>query len=195
MVSQLRTIQTVVVQAQGPPGAGLTLAEKTDILDDITALEADVASLGVDMTDAQGDIVTLQTDLTAAKQGWATFIISGGGSVIPTGVQFRALIPTNYTVSLDPVDGQAWRVGLDQSGSVSLDLWMGTHAAYPPTSANRISGTVGTNNPRVTSATAAQSSSLTNWTTALVGGRWLFINVSSVTTATWASLGLYLVKA
>jgi hypothetical protein len=190
----LDSIVRVNVATQGPPAAGLTASEKSDILADILALEADVADLLADLPAAESDIVTLQADMSDTRQGWISLPIDGGGSVIGTGVRLRVLLPFDATITPDPVDGHVWRVGLDQTGSISLDLWMGLHGSYPPTSANRISGTVGTNNPRVTTSVASQSSSLTNWTSGLVGGRWLFVNVSSVTTATYATLGLYLVR-
>jgi hypothetical protein len=193
MVSALDRIQTVVVAKQGPPGAGFTVAEKTDLLADIAALEADLAALDTDVGSNTTNIITLTADLSEARQGWATFPISGGGSVIPTGVAHRILIPRGANITADPVSGDAWRIGLDQSGSISLDLWSGSHASFPLTTANRISGTVGSQNPRVSSALKANSGSLTGWTVGLTLGNWLFINVSSVTSATYAALGLYLV--
>lgn len=71
---------------------------------------------------------------------------------------------------------------------------MDTYANYPPTSADRISGTIGSQNPRVSSAVKNQSASLTGWTTSLVKGRYLFVVIDSVATATWASLSLHLKK-
>lgn len=192
----LSLITRVNVATQGPPAAGLTASEKTDILADILALEADSALLLADVATAQSDIVTLEADMSDTRKGWISLPIDGGGTTIATGVRLRVLVPWDCTVTVDPVDGQAWRVGLDQSGAIGLDLWMGVHGSYPPTSADRISGTVGSQNPRVTaSALAQQSSSLTGWTTALVGGRWLFVSVNSVTAARYATLGLYVVRS
>lgn len=195
MTDSFDRIVRVDVERQGPPAAGLTISEKNDILADILALEADMTGVLTDLPAAESDIVTLEGLMTDTRQGWISLPIDGGGSTIATGVRLRVLVPFDCTVTPDPTDSMAWRVGLDQTGLISLDLWQGTHGSYPPTSANRISGTVGTNNPRVSSSgVAQQSGSLTNWTTGLVAGRWLFVSVSSVTAATYATLGLYVVR-
>ena len=125
---------------------------------------------------------------------WWEIEIDGGGTAITTGTKRRILIPYSCTITADPVDGYIWRVTLDQSGSIGLDLWVDTYANYPPTNADRISGTVGSNNPRVSAATKNASGSTTNWTLSLTGGSYLFVDVNSITTATFATLGLYVVR-
>lgn len=126
------------------------------------------------------------------EQLWLGFAADGGGSVLGTGVRLRWLIPYNCQIVSD--GSAAWMVGLDQTGSIGLDLWVDTHANYPPTNADRISGTLGSQNPRVSAATKASSATLTGWTINLVKGSWLFIAVDSVSTATWFTLGLHVKK-
>lgn len=123
---------------------------------------------------------------------WLSWMVDGGGSALTTGTKVRWKIPYNCQIISDGT--AAWEIGLDQSGSIGLDLWMDTYDNYPPTNADRISGTLGSQNPRVSAATKAQSASLTGWTIDLVKGRYLFIDVNSITTATWATLSLHVKK-
>jgi hypothetical protein len=73
------------------------------------------------------------------------------------------------------------------SGSVVIDIWKDTYANYPPTDLDSITGSAP---PTITTATKAQSSTLTGWTTSLAEGDYLEINVDSVTTITNVTLTL-----
>ena len=126
------------------------------------------------------------------EQLWLGIEIDGGGSAITTGTKRRIKIPYNCQIVSDGT--AAWEIALDQSGSIGLDLWMDTYANWPPTNADRISGTVGSQNPRVSSAIKAQSASLTGWTINLVKGSYLFVDVNSVATATFCTLSLHVKK-
>lgn len=187
-------IEVVEIGIPGPPGAGVSSST-------ITTIQNDIATLQNDLDIAEGLITTLQNDLDAAEatidtleQMWWGIEIDGGGSAITTGVKRRIKIPYDCTITADPVDGHIWQIGLDQSGSISLDLWMDSYTNYPPTNADRISGTLGSQNPRVSSAIKNGSGSTTGWTLNLVGGRYLFVDVASAATATFATLGLYIVR-
>jgi hypothetical protein len=126
------------------------------------------------------------------EQLWWEIEIDGGGVAITTGTKRRIKIPYNCTIISDGTS--VWDLTLDQTGSIGLDLWVDTYTNYPPTNADRISGTIGSNNPRITTATKAQSASLTNWTTTLTKGSYLFVDVNSITTATFCTLGLHVKK-
>ena len=126
------------------------------------------------------------------EQLWLSWAVDGGGSVLTTGVKHRWLIPYNCQIVSDGTD--AWRVGLDQSGSIGFDLWMDTHANYPPTNADRISGTIGSQNPRIVTAIKGSSGTLTGWTINLVKGSWLFVAIDTVSTATFATIALHVKK-
>lgn len=139
-----------------------------------------------------GDITT-GGNIVGDKLWWG-IEIDGGGSAITTGLKRRIKIPYDCTLVADAVDGHFWQIGLDQSGSIGLDLWMDSYANYPPTNADRISGTVGSQNPRVLAATKGGSGTTTGWTLNLVGGRYLFVNVDSVSTATFCVLGLHIIR-
>ncbi len=239
-------IQVVEIGIPGPPGAGVSSAEKASFVTlsganvftnanevRVSSATAQIVSSGANTTDrslvvdtaskelelwngakvrgfsdagstetysidgATGNIQTdgvLQVDGGQVKgeQLWLGFQIDGGGSVLTTGTKIRWLIPYNCQIVSDGTD--AWRIGLDQSGSIGLDLWMDTHANFPPTNADRISGTVGSQNPRVSGAIKASSATLTGWTINLVKGSWLYIDINSVATATFCALGLHVKK-
>lgn len=137
-------------------------------------------------------ILTVDGGQIKGEQFWLTLEFDGGGSALTTGVKRRIKLPYNFDVVSDGT--AAWEVALDQSGSIGFDLWVDTYANYPPTNADRVSGTIGSQNPRVSSAIKAQSATLTGWTTSFVKGRYLFVAIDSITTATWATLSLHIKK-
>lgn len=141
---------------------------------------------------ASGNLTTLGEISAASYVGdtlWLEIEIDGGGVALTTGTKRRIKIP--YDCQIVSNGTAAWEVALDQIGSIGLDLWMESYALYPPTSADRISGTLGSQNPRVVSAIKNQSASLTGWTIDLVKGEYLFVGVDSITTATFATLSLH----
>ena len=238
------SIEVVEIGIPGPPGAGVSSAEKNSYfqktggtitgqtifdLDGTPAIQirkADDTSLVfvdtvnsrfrlVNGMDIQGYSDNMSTETwsvdgaTGAAQFdgdittggnivgdklWWGIEIDGGGSAITTGLKRRIKIPYDCTLVADSVDGHFWQIGLDQSGSIGLDLWMDSYSNYPPTNADRISGTVGSQNPRVSAATKGGSGTTTGWTLNLVGGRYLFVNVDSVSTATFCVLGLHIIR-
>ncbi len=109
--------------------------------------------------------------------------LDGGGSVLTTGIKYDFKAPYNLTVT-------EWTLLGDQSGSIGIEFWKDSYANFPPTVADLVSGTTGTNNPRIVTATKGQSSTLTNWTTAWVQGDIIRVNVASITTLT--RCGIYL---
>jgi len=128
---------------------------------------------------------------------WLPFWFDNGASVLSVGTYVMAKVPYDATISSDAnrVGGAAvWDVWVD-GGTIGFDIWYGTYAQLPLSSSQRISGTLGSNNPRVTSGGKGTSSSLTNWSTALVGGNFILARIDSVATATKAALGIHIVKA
>lgn len=239
-------IEVVEIGIPGPPGAGVSSAEKASFVTlpgnnvftgteefrkDATA--AVIVSKGANTTDRtlvvdstnkevelwnagdlrifsdagstevmsiDGATGNIQTDGTVAVDGgsisgeqlWLEIEIDGGGSTLTTGTKRRIKIPYNCQIVSDGT--AAWEVTLDQSGSIGLDLWMDTYANYPPTNADRISGSIGSQNPRVSSSIKAQSAALTGWTVNLVKGSYLFVVIDSITTAQFATLSLHVKK-
>jgi hypothetical protein len=76
----------------------------------------------------------------------------------------------------------------DQSGSIVVDIWEDTYANYPPTDADSITASAV---PTITTAVKSQDSTLTGWTTAIVGGSTLRYNVDSVTTIQRVTVSLW----
>lgn len=109
-----------------------------------------------------------------------SFIIDGGGSVLSTGVKGDLQIPFACTVS-------TWTLLADQSGSIVVNVWKQVYGSYPPTVAQKITASAP---PTITTATNAQSSTLTGWTTTMAANDTLRFNVDSVTTITRVTLQL-----
>lgn len=101
------------------------------------------------------------------------FSIGDGSAVLTVGTKLAYYIPFACTIL-------EWTLGSvdSTSGSVQLDLWVDSHANFPPTVADTITASA---KPLFSSTTKGQSSTLTGWTTAIAAGSWLYINVDSVT--------------
>lgn len=113
------------------------------------------------------------------------FIISGGGSVISTGIADGCLeVPFACTI-------KSVRLLADQAGSIKIDIWKDTYANYPPTNADTITGG---NEPEIAAAIKDEDETLTDWTTALAKGDILYYNVDSVATIEWCLVTLMVNK-
>jgi hypothetical protein len=174
---------TDVTLADGGTGQSLTdpNADRIMFWDDsaglITWLDW-ATSTGVEITGTTIQMTSNQRTLGI------NYTIDGGGSVITTGSKRGIRVPFACTIT-------AWAIGLDQSGSIVIDIWKDTQANYPPTVADTITASA---KPTVTTAVQNSSSTLTGWTTTVNAGDWLFFNVDSVTSATWANICLTLTK-
>lgn len=98
--------------------------------------------------------------------------INGNGAPIQPGVVTDLEMPYSATLT-------GWQLLADQAGSIVVDLWTSTYAAYPPTSADSITGTA---QPTLSGTLTAESTTLTGWTTALSEGSILRVNVNSAST-------------
>ena len=111
------------------------------------------------------------------------FVMDGGGSAIGTGIQSGALrVPYDCTIT-------AAYLALDQSATMTVDIWKDTWANYPPTDADTICG------GSELGSSAAQKGEETDpsgsgWTVSLSAGDWLFFNVDANDNATWAAVVL-----
>jgi hypothetical protein len=168
----------------GPPGYGVSEAEWTDLLADVAGYESRITTLESDLDTAEATIASHVATIAALKTGLRyQYVIDGGGSAISTGVKGDLEIS-------HAGEFKGWALLADQIGSISIELWRDTYANYPPTVADLISGTTGSNNPRISSSNKAASSSLTNWTTAFSAGDILRFNVVSVTSITRVTIAL-----
>ena len=114
-----------------------------------------------------------------------TFIIDGGGSVITTNQKGHLEIPFACTIK---------RVTMmaDVSGSIVVDIWKDTYAAFPPTNADSITAAAP---PTISAAQKSQDSTLTGWTTAIAAGDILAFNVDSCATITRVTISLKVEKS
>ena len=99
------------------------------------------------------------------------FIIDGGGAAIIAGEKGHIEVPFACTIT------RATSLA-DQSGSIVVDIWKDSYANFPPTNADTITSATP---PTITTATKAQDSTLTSWTTAITAGDVLAYNVDSCT--------------
>lgn len=102
-------------------------------------------------------------------------VVDGGGSPPGTGVTGDAFVPYACTIV-------GWNVEADQSGSMETDVWIKPYVANsPPTVANSV---VASDYPKITTASSADGSALTGWTTAIAANSQVRFNLRSVTTIT-----------
>lgn len=101
------------------------------------------------------------------------YAIDGGGAAIVAGLLGGSLrVPFSCTV--DSVTLLA-----DQTGSIVVDIWKDSYAAFPPTVADSICASA---KPTLSSAAKSEDATLTGWTTAIAAGDILRFNVDSATT-------------
>lgn len=128
----------------------------------------------------------LRVNSGATAVEWATetvtltFTIDGGGSAITTGEKGHMEIPFAGTIT-------GWTILGDQTGSIVVDVWKDTYAAFPPTVADTIAGT---EKPTLSAAQKNQDLTLSTWTTAVTAGDILAFNVDSASTVTRVSISI-----
>ena len=114
----------------------------------------------------------------------ATF--DGGGSAVATGLKYGFRIPFACTLT-------GWTMATDQvTGGTALvvDVWKDTYANYPPTNADAMPG-AGKEPTVASGALKGTDTDIADWTTvAVAAGDWLYFNVDTTSTVTWAQLCL-----
>ena len=121
--------------------------------------------------------------LIAAGKAALAFIIDGG-EAITTGVKGYLRVP--FPCIIDRVTLTA-----DQNGSIQVDIWKSSYAAFPPTDANSITGG---HEPKITAGSKSEDATLTGWTTALSEGDILAFSVDSADTITKLTVNLHVRK-
>lgn len=111
--------------------------------------------------------------------------LDGNGVPPRTGIRADWIVPFDLTLT-------GWTVVADASGSVQVDLWRSTLAAYPPVVGGSITGS---DKPRLSGAQTASSTALTGWTKSLSAGDCIRVNLDSVSTITRATIALSYTKA
>lgn len=113
------------------------------------------------------------------------FVVNGGGSALTTGIQAGAIrVPWDCTIT-------GAYLYLDQASTTTVDIWVDTHANYPPTDADSITATA----PLSTSAAlTASDTTLTGWTTSINAGSVIYYNVDANDVATWGTVVLEVLR-
>ena len=115
---------------------------------------------------------TVPSARLAARTGAIGLTIDGGGAVLTTGVKGDLYIPFSCTITASTLIA-------DQSGSVVLDLKLSSSYATTPTVS-----IVASAPPTLSSASAAQDTTLASWTVSVAAGSRLRYSVTSVSTIT-----------
>ena len=117
--------------------------------------------------------------------GEASLTMTFGGRFFDptTGLQPQAIfIPVDMTIT-------GWWLRADVAGSIQVDLWVQAYdaAVGDPTNTDSITNS---NEPALSSAYYATDATLSGWTVNLDAGDFIYFNLDSFTTLTWAALGL-----
>lgn len=117
------------------------------------------------------------------------YSISNLGSVLITGVQPYLTVPYNATIT-------GATMVCAPTGSLTVDIWRTSYALFDggsthPVVADSICG----GNPLIITTGTKTTSTLANWGTSLNSGDVLAFNISSASSATQATITLYLVRS
>lgn len=93
-----------------------------------------------------------------------------GDFLLTAGKQQDIIAPFTGTIT-------SWTILADETGSAVVDVWVDTYANYPPTVGDSITAAA---KPTLSGSNKATSSTLTGWSTAVVAGDVLRINLDSV---------------
>jgi hypothetical protein len=127
-----------------------------------------------------GDVLALTEDIE--------FVIDGSGSAITTGM--KGCLQVDFPCTI-----QSATLLADQSGSVVVDIFKCTYAAFaPPTHPASGDKITSSTPPTISSATKATDSALSSWTTTISAGDILGFNVNSCTTITRVTVVLKVVR-
>lgn len=120
-----------------------------------------------------------------------TFVISGGGAEIATGIA-DGIVEIPFKCDLERI-----RLLPDQSGSIKIDIWKCTYAQYDAFSTHPVDGDsiCGGNEPEIVSTTKFEDSTLSGYTTAFSESDHLAFNVDSVTTITFCAVAVKLARS
>jgi len=130
---------------------------------------------------------TIASAMARSMPSGLEYTISNLGSVLITGVQPYLTVPYASTIT------GASMVCAPGGSSVTVDIWRCSYAQFDsgsthPVSADSICG----GNPLVITNDAKTTSTLSGWNTSLNAGDVLAFNISSVSSATQATITLYL---
>jgi hypothetical protein len=107
-------------------------------------------------------------------------IIDNSGAAIAAGTQLDIPVHAYGIIT-------GWRLLADQAGSIQVDVWKTAFSGFPPTVTDSIAGS---DLPTLIAENKAESTALTGWTTSIVDGDTIRLNVDSAGTVTRITLSL-----
>lgn len=134
---------------------------------------------------------------TGSLQGTASYALNGGGNVtfasrfiihngegsstaLTTGIKYTTTVIADKESTIT-----GWKIFCNPSSSITLDILKANK--IKPTSANSITGSAA---PTITNNQYAESTTLTGWTTSIIAGDILVLNIVSNTSASYIQLEL-----
>jgi hypothetical protein len=123
------------------------------------------------VADAVGD-GTNDTKVTNLLKSVVAFMIDGGGEAIETGIAGWVRVPFDCTIT-------SVEMVVDQTGSIKVDIWKQVYGSLPATNTETITGA---NEPEIAAGIKDQDTTLTDWTTSISAGDYLYFNVDSAAT-------------
>lgn len=151
------------------------------------------------MADRRIKDITIERLTPNSDDNFAIDGVTGGTARIPAGTVLQQDVGLPFVIRESPMttgmkgcievpcncDVTGWGIFADQAGSIVVDIFRNTFAAYP--AATSIAGT---EKPTLSSVIKNQDTSLTTWTTALTKGDILRFNVDSVATVTNVTISI-----
>lgn len=181
---------TVTIGVPGLNGTGVSGAEKTDIFDRITALEAVTVPATID------DLSDVDTTTAAPASGdllqydganWVPYTpagmtvdvalnysIDGGGATITTGLKYGFRTGFAGTIT-------GYALGADQSTTSSIGIWQRAHTSFPPTITQLV---------QTMTITADTDSEVTGLNITFQANHWFFFDVTANNNAEWIGIHL-----
>lgn len=170
--------------------SGTTVLGDTPVLTggSITVQEADGSPIVTTVDTLEFDNATVSNlgggaaRVTCAISATTTRVITVTATL--ESLQSGVAIPAGTKVDIPfDFDGTiiGWGLFADQVGSCTVDLWKDTVGNYPPTVADTITASA---KPSISADDAAVSTSLPGWTTSILDGQTIRVNVDSCSTIT-----------
>lgn len=165
----------------GPSGAGAT--GPTGVTGP-RGLTGYTGPAGNSLTGPTGDASTVQgpTGPTGPALNDIEFVLYNNGSVLSTGMKAHLQVDQACTIVSATLLG-------DQSGSIVVDIFKCTYAAFdPPTHPAVADKITSATPPTISAAKKSTDATLSGWTTAIAAGDILGLNINSISTFTRVTL-------
>jgi hypothetical protein len=152
----------------------------------VTAGVLSAAAIDLSGSEVTGTLASARL-ATQQKTRAITVVFGTGSAVVTAGLKTYVSCPYTGTITgarLLAVDASV------TSGSIVIDVWKDTYAAFPPVVADSITASA---KPTLSSATKSDDTTLTGWTTAVTAGDVFGFTVDSASLVTQVALQLTIV--